>query len=147
MMAANYRGEEGTKLGEDALRAAKAHLDSSFDYFMNVVQARTDWRPSITKAKWTLGKTSKRIFSFAIQDEDRGERRTRELTTKKRRMTDEESPANSTRSTTSPDFSSKPISKESFKNRQLRARKLLKRARIFKTNRLQRQTTGSQPKP
>ena len=68
MVATSY-GEVSSgnaHFSEDALRAAKVHLDSSFDFFMTLAQTRSDIRPSILKAQRTLGKASKRFFSLAI---------------------------------------------------------------------------------
>ena len=58
------------ELNEDAIRAAKAHLDSSFDFFMKMIQAQSDKQRGIIKAHRTLGKASRILFGLAFKVED-----------------------------------------------------------------------------
>ena len=54
-----------SSINQEAIRAAKAHLDSSFDFFMKMVPTKTDQRSAITNAQLTIGKASKILFEIA----------------------------------------------------------------------------------
>ena len=81
MLSAEFQkasfNEESAKLDQEALRATRAHLDSSYDLLLKVVQAKAGVEQSTCKVQWALGKVRKRILSLAIGDGEEDEKRQR----------------------------------------------------------------------
>lgn len=78
---------------QEAIRATKAHLDSSFDLFLKTIHTKSDQGGSMLKALRTLGKASKMIFGLACPSE--GDEAKKKRHSKKRRTNESLSSASS----------------------------------------------------